>query len=54
MQDAEASSRDLATKIRAFDGQPDMVVGPANGALVPAKIVMRRYGRWVRNFMNAQ
>ncbi len=39
MQDAEASSRDLATKIRTFDGQPDMVVGPANGALVPAKIV---------------
>lgn len=39
MREAEDSSRDLAEKIRVYDSQPDIVVGPANGALVPAKIV---------------
>jgi hypoxanthine phosphoribosyltransferase len=39
MREAQDQSRDLAKEILGYDGQPDMVVGPANGALLPAKIV---------------
>jgi hypoxanthine phosphoribosyltransferase len=39
MPEAEELSRDLAGEILAFDRCPDLLVGLANGALLPTKIV---------------
>jgi hypoxanthine phosphoribosyltransferase len=41
--DVEAQSRDLAAKIRA-SGTPDLLVGIANGALLPTKVVAEYLG----------
>ncbi|WP_158291995.1 phosphoribosyltransferase [Paracraurococcus ruber] len=44
MPEAVSLSEDLAAEIAAAGGVPDLVVGLANGALVPAKIVAGQLG----------
>jgi hypoxanthine phosphoribosyltransferase len=44
MREAEALSHDLAAEILAVNKRPDLLVGIANGALLPTKIVADHIG----------